>query len=148
MIAFKNVDEILAMSLTWEQKLKDFYDVAEVAMGRTESRKIIILLRDKLVEKLAVLRSVDPARYGTSEWVRYAADFSEKDLISAGTIRRDSSPEEVFSHIVAYQKRLQEFYSRIAENLVGRNQKELFESLATFKGEQIEELGRVMKQSG
>ena len=148
MIAFKNVDEILAKSLAWEQKLQDFYEVVEVAMKKPESRKIVALLREKLVEKLAVLRNVDPARYGTSEWVRYAADFNETDLLAAETIRRDSSPEEVVSHMVAYQKHLQEFYSRIAESLVGRNQKELFESLAVFKGEQIEEFGRVMKQSG
>jgi len=147
-IAFKNVDEILAKAVAWEQKLKDFYDVAEVAMQNQESRKTVALLRDKLVEKLEVLRNVDPAKYGTSEWVRYAADHNVADFDPAEMIGRNSSPQEVFSHIVAYQKRIQEFYTRIADKLVGRNQKELFESLAAFKSEQIEELGRVMRQNG
>ena len=147
MIAFKNVKEILAKSLAWEQKLKDLYDVAEVAMRRDESRKTVALLRDNLVTKLAVLRTVDTADHGTTEWVRYAGDFNDADLISAESIRRDSSPEEILSHIVTYQKHLEDFYSRLAENLVSRDQKELFESLATFKSDQIKEFGRLMAQN-
>ena len=147
MIAFKNVEEILAKSLAWEQKLKDLYDVAEVAMRRDESRKTVALLRDNLEEKLTVLRNVDTAEHGTSEWVRYAGDHNDADLIAAESIRRDSSPEEILSHIVTYQQHLRDFYSRIAENLVSRDQKELFESLAAFKAEQIAEFGRITAQN-
>ena len=147
MIAFKNVAEILDKSLTWEQELKDLYDVAEFAMKSDESRKTVALLRDNLEKKLAVLKKVDPADHGSAEWVRYAADYNDKDLINAESITRDSAPEEILSHIVTYQERLRDFYGRIAENLVSRDQRELFESLAAFKSEQIEEFGLIMSRN-
>jgi hypothetical protein len=146
-IAFKNVAEILDKSLTWEQELKDLYDVAEFAMKSDESRKTVALLRDNLEKKLAVLKKVDPADHGSAEWVRYAADYNDKDLINAESITRDSAPEEILSHIVTYQERLRDFYGRIAENLVSRDQRELFESLAAFKSEQIEEFGLIMSRN-
>jgi len=148
MIAFKNVEEILKKSLAWEKKLKDLYDVAEVAMKRDESRTTVALLRDNLEKKLEVLRNVDTAAHGTAEWVRYAGDFNDADLIAADSITRDSSPDEILNHIVTYQRHLQEFYRRLAENLVSREQKELFESLAAFKAEQIGEFGRLVAQTG
>jgi len=143
MIAFRNVAEILAKSLDWERKLKDLYDVAEIALRNEESRKTVAVLRDSLQKKLEVLRGVKPEAHGNAEWVRYAGDFNEEDLISKQSITRDSSPDEIMAHIVTYQKHLQDFYSRIAEALVSRNQKDLFESLALFKAEQIEEVGRI-----
>ena len=144
MIAFKNVSEILEKSLVWEEKLKDLYDVAEVATRREESGKVVALLRDSLVQKLKVLRNVDPSKFGTLEWVRYAGDRNEADLLASNSIRRDSPPEDILNHLVTYQQHLQDFYAHIAENLVSRDQKELFESLASFKAEQIGEIGRIV----
>ena len=44
--------------------------------------------------------------------------------------------------------RLRDFYAHIAEKLVSRDQKELFESLVTFKDEQIVELRRLAASAG
>ena len=147
MIAFQNVAEILSKSLEWEQKLKDLYDVAEIATQREESHRIVSLLRDNLVQKLDVLRKVNLADRGATEWVRYASDFHEEDLIAPEAMHRDSSPEEILAHIVSYEERLRDFYGRIAEKLVNRNQKELFESLSAFKADQISEFGRIAAQN-
>lgn len=144
MIAFQNVAEILEKSLTWEQELKDLYDVAEFAMKKEESRKAVLLLRDNLEKHLAVLRKVDPSHHGSTEWVRYAPDYNDHDLINAESLRRDSTPAEILQHIVTYQEQLRDFYSRIGEHLVSRDQRELFESLAAFKAEQIEEFGLII----
>ena len=143
MIAFQNVGEILEKSLAWEQKLKDLYDVAEVATRREESGKIVTILRDNLARKLEVLRNIDQKKFGTLEWVRYAADFQESDLLAAESLHRESTPEEILGHIVRYEQHLRDFYAHIAEHLVSRDQKELFESLVAFKAEQIEEFGRI-----
>jgi hypothetical protein len=143
MIAFKDLNEILKITLEWERKLKDFYDVAEVALKSPESRSVVVLLRQKLEEKLAHLRAVDLAAFGRTEWVRYAPSYREEELIPIGRIGRHSPPQELFSHLLDYQRKLKNIYAAIAGSLVNRSQKELFESLALFKDEQIAETGRL-----
>ena len=39
MIAFKSLSEILKTMLRWENKLKDFFDVAEYALHNENSKK-------------------------------------------------------------------------------------------------------------
>ena len=140
MIAFKSLSEILKTMLGWENKLKDFYDVAEYALQNEKSKKTVQTLRERHVNKLEILRGVDPSSYGKTEWVRYAPSYQEEDLIPVGKIRRDAEPDEIFEHLLDYESKLKSIYSSIASNLISRTQKELFESLVRFKQEQIEEI--------
>jgi len=140
MIAFKSLSEILKTMLGWENKLKDFYDVAEYALQNEKSKKAVQILRERHENKLEILRGVDPASHGKTEWVRYAPSYNEKDLIPVGKIRRDAEPEEIFEHLLDYEDKLKNIYASIANNLISRSQKELFESLVLFKEEQIEEI--------
>lgn len=140
MIAFKSLSEILNTMLGWENKLKDFYDVAEFALQNEKSKKTVQTLRERHVVKLEILRGVDPATHGKTEWVRYAPSYKENELIPIGKIRRDSEPEEIFEHLLDFESKLKNIYSSIANNLISRNQKELFESLVLFKEEQIEDI--------
>ena len=144
MISFKSLDDILRITLQWEQRLGDFYDVAEIAMQNEESKRVVALLRNKLTEKLRVLESIDLNKFGKTEWIRYAPDYKEDELFSTGKIQRQSSPQEIFTHLANYEEKLKNVYARIAESLIAQTQKELFESLAQFKGEQIEEINRLM----
>ena len=145
MIAFQDLKDILKKTLSWERKLKDFYEVAQVALSRDESKKVVGLLMGKLQEKLDILERIDLDSFGQTAWIRYAPDFKDEDLIPVGKIQRGSSPEEIFEHLLDYEMKLKSIYSHIAGNLVTRNQKELFESLALFKEEQIEEIDGLMK---
>ena len=147
MIAFKDVGELIKITLNWENKLKDFYDVAEYALKNEESKKTVRTLREKLVEKLEILKGISPSRYGKTEWVRYAPSYREEDLIPVGKIGRNSEPGEIFEHLLDYQSKLKSFYSSIAGNLISRNQKELFDSLVLFKEEQIEEIRHLAEAS-
>ena len=144
MISFKNLKEILDIPIRLETKLKDFYDVAEIAMKNEESRKAVIALRDRHTERLEVLRNVDVERFGKTEWVRYAPDLKEEDLIPVKKVTRDAEPNEIFRYILIYEQKLKSFYSELSSKLVVRNQKELLESLAAFKSEQAEEIKRLM----
>jgi hypothetical protein len=90
MIAFKSLSEILKTTLSWENKLKDFYDVAEYALQNEKSKKTVRTLRERHVNKVEILRGVDPSSYGKTEWVRYAPSYKEADLIPVGKIRRNS----------------------------------------------------------
>ena len=140
MIAFKSLSEILQTMIGWEDKLKDFYDVAEYALENEESKKTVETLRERHQKKLAILRDVDPSSHGKTEWVRYAPSYREDDLIPVDRIRRDAQPDEIFEHLLDYEGKLRSIYSSIATNLISRSQKELFESLVLFKEEQIEEI--------
>ena len=144
MISFKNLQDILQITLKWETKLRDFYDVAELAMRNDDSKRVVALLKDRLSAKMDVLQNIDMKKFGTTEWIRYLPDYKDEDLIPVGAIRRESSPDELFTHLLGYEEKLRIVYSRIGETLINQRQKELFESLAQFKGEQIEEIKRLM----
>jgi len=141
MIAFKDIREVLRITLEWENSLKDFYDVAEFALKSEAAKKAVRLLREKLMEKLAILEGVKFA--GKTEWIRFALDYKLEDLIPKGKIHRTASAREIFEHLVDYEEKLANVYSRIAETLISRDQKELFASLARFKEEQVAEVKRL-----
>ena len=143
MIAFKNLKEILSITLQWEGSLKDFYDVAEFALKSEPSKKAVRLLRAKLEEKLVVLRGVKPEDFGKTEWIRFTLDYKPEELNPG--LDRTSEAGEIFRHLVEFQGKLAAVYRRIAETIVSRGQKELFESLARFKEEQGAEVRRLQE---
>ncbi len=146
MIAFKDLGEVLKITLTWENKLKDFYDVAEYALKSEESKRTVRMLREKLIEKLEILKGIEVESFGKTEWVRYAPSYKDHDLIPVGKIRRDATPADIFEHLLDYEEKLKNIYSRIADNLISRTHKELFESLARFKEEQLEEIRHLSRE--
>ena len=143
MIAFKNLKEILSITLQWERGLKDFYDVAEFALKSEASKKAVRLLRERLEEKLAVLRGVKAEDFGKAEWIRFTLDYKPEEL--APQISRSASAGEIFRHLQDFQQKLAGVYARIADTVVSRGQKELFESLARFKSEQASEVRRLQE---
>ncbi len=144
MIAFKNLKDILDITIKWENKLKDFYDVSELALRNIESKEVVTTLRQNHVKNLEILKNINVSNYGKTEWVRYAPDYKEEELIPIRKITRDSNPEQIFTQILEYEIKLREFYSSILNNLVTRKQKELFDSLVKFKDEQIFGIKKLM----
>jgi len=145
MIAFKNLKDILRITLDWESSLKDFYDVAEFALKNEDAKKALRMLREELLEKLEILKGIKVESFGKSSWIRFALDYKIEDLIPKDKIRRGAEAREIFTHLVSYEEKLASIYSRIAETLVPQVQKELFESLARFKEEQIAEVRRLQE---
>jgi hypothetical protein len=139
-IAFKNLKEILQITVKWEKKLKDFYDVAEFALRNKDSKQVVVLLRENLLNRLDVLKKINLDDYGKTEWVRYAPDYKDSELIPVQTISRDADPVMIFTQILEYEQKLRDFYKTIHDKLVVSKQKDLFESLVKFKNEQIFEI--------
>jgi hypothetical protein len=148
MLAYRNVGDIAAKAIEWETALKGFYEVAEVALRNPGSRKLVGMLREELLERLRVLKELDVKKFGGVEWVKFPPAMAEDEIVPKVTITRNSPPEEVFGVIVGVDERLERFYTGLASNLVSRAQKELFQSLALFKAEQIESIKGYMAQSG
>jgi len=132
------------LTIKWEKKLKDFYDVAEFALRNDESKRVVALLRENLVTRLEIIKNINLNDYGKNEWVQYAPDYKDDELIPIKTITRDADPKDIFTQILEYEKKLQSFYEAIAKKLVVAKQKELFESLALFKDEQIFEINKFL----
>jgi rubrerythrin len=140
MIAFNEVSELVRLALRLERKLKDFYDVAEVALQNPESKRVVAQLRDRLEEKLAALAAVDTKRFGRGEYLKVAPDLREDEVVPRRGITRSSTPGEIIARILASEERLQRFYAEVSEKLVVRDQKDLFASLAAFKEAQLSDI--------
>ncbi len=144
-IAFKNLKDILDLTIKWENKLKDFYDVAEFAFQNEESKRVIGILRENLLKRLGVLKGINIDDYGKTAWIRFASDYKDDELIPIRKISRDSVPKDIFMKILDYETKLRDFYAGIHNKLVTDKQRELFESLVNFKNEQIFEINKFME---
>ncbi len=140
MVVFQDLKSLLKIIIRWENKLKDFYDVAEIALRSKESKDVIVLLRKNHVNNLQIIQDTHLKDYGKNEIIRNVPDYHYRELIPIGKIKRDSSPKDIVKYILEYEEKLREFYAKISENIITRNQKDLFESLVTFKKRQIFEI--------
>lgn len=145
MIAFKDVKELLQKTIEWENELNGFYDIAELGFKNENQKMLIKALKDNHEKHLQVVKGINPDEFGPTKWIRYAGDFRKEDLIPAKKIKKDSTPQEILSHILDYENKLKNFYTRIYENIITSKQKELFESLIKFKEEQIYEIQNILK---
>ena len=143
MIAFKNLKDILKVSINWEKELNDLYDVAELGLANPRSREVIAELKARHEEKLQVLMNLDVEKYGLNEWIRFASSFKDDEVIPKGRINRNSSPGEIFSFLKEGMEKMKNFYSSLESVLATRKQQELFSSLVMFKALQMEEIGNL-----
>lgn len=137
MLAFKELQDILQITIKWEEKIKELYDVAEYGLKVNEAKKILSFLKENHNSRLDVLKGLKVKDYGPTEWVKFSADYKTNDLIPAKIIRKDSTAEEICLVILDYESKIRDFYEKIAANLKTASQKELFESLIKFKDDQI-----------
>ncbi len=137
MVSFKDLKTLLEIIIDWENKLTDFYDVAEIALREKESKKILAFLRENHVTNLKIIKDINLEEYGKDEWIKYAPDYRVKDLIPIGKIKRDSSPKEIFKNILEYEEKIKAFYFSISEKIISREAKELFDSLVKLKDKQV-----------
>jgi hypothetical protein len=140
MIAFKDASELIRFALGLERKLKDFYDVAEVALRSEDSRRTVAALRERLEEKLAALSAMDLKRFGRGEFLKIVPELEEEDVVPRRGLDRDASSGQIVERILASEERLRRFYAEVAERLVAREQKDLFSSLVAFKDAQLADI--------
>ena len=55
-------------------------------------------------------------KFGMTEWIRYAPDYKEEDLIPIGAIQRESSPLELFTHLLSYEEKLRNVYTELLKS--------------------------------
>ncbi|MEW5817851.1 MAG: hypothetical protein AB1798_20965 [Spirochaetota bacterium] len=146
MIAFKELQDIVKRTTGWERKLLDLYDVAEFGIKNKDSKAVIKFLKERQEDNLEILENIDVKKYGKTEWVRFASDYKDEELIPKRNIKKDSTPVEIFNCILEYENKLKDFYHSIFERLSTEAQKELFDSLVKFKDEQISRIKNLMER--
>ena len=144
MAAYADLKDLLKVSIRWETKLQDFYDVAEFALANTESKSAVALLRENHQERLSVLKGIRVDDFGKSEWVRFARDYHDEDILPTKSVTRDSTPEEIVGAIQEYERKLRGYYAAVRDHVIGDGHKDLFESLVTFKDNQIADIDRLL----
>ncbi len=145
MLSFKNLFEILKKSIEWERDLLGLFEVAEIGVKNEESKTVISgLLKEQMV-KLDILNNIDPEAFSLNKMVRYVSDYKDDEIIPKNEIKSDSTPKEIFEHIFEYEEKMKEFYSSILRVLSTKNQEELFQSLVTFKENQMASLRTIIE---
>jgi len=141
MMSYKSLQEVMAITVNWERKLDDLYEVALIGVKNEESKKLVSFLVERQKANLEVLEGIDVKKYGPDEWIQFAGGgYSEKDLIPDHEIHRDSTPEQIFDAILQYELKLEKFYGMISEHVASDTQRDLFGSLRTFKAGQTERI--------
>ena len=147
MIAFKDLKGLMETVINWENKLSEFYDVAETILKNNESKKIIALLRENHIKNLQIIKDIHIENFGGNEWIRYVPDFNVKNLLPIEKIKRETTSKEIINYVLEFEEKTREFYSSISEIIITRNQKELFNSLAIFKDRQVFEIKKIMESN-
>ena len=145
MLAYKELQDILATTLKWEQAMLELYQVAELGVKKEDAAKTISFLMENHTAQMDVLKNIKIENYGPTEWVKFSADLHEDDIVPKKTIKRDSTSQEICSAILEYEKNLRNFYQMVTDHLNTEQQKELFQSLVVFKENQIEKIQNCLK---
>jgi rubrerythrin len=137
MISFKKLEDILEITIKWEEQMKDLYDVAELGLKTKDSKELLIFLKESHKKHLHILKKLNVKDYGPDEWINFTADFDAVHQIPQHNISKDSTIEEIFSKVRSYEESLQSVYQRVSEHTVSVSQTELFTSLSVMKRNQI-----------
>ena len=142
---YHDLKELLDVLITWENKLTAFYDAAGTEMKDMSCSDILGILKKNHEKNLLILKDIHIEDYGKDEWIQWAPDYDLKHLLQLDLQANRCAVGEIISSIMEFEEKMKEFYSSIAEKITSREEKELFESLVTFKGLQIYEIRRIME---
>ena len=104
MIAYKELQDLLQRTVERKKKLNVLYDVASFGLVKGNSKKLIAFRKGRQESNLEVLEGIDVKSYGLSEWVRFASDYREDELIPNEVITRESSPGQILDTILEYEE--------------------------------------------
>ena len=142
---YHDLKELLEILITWEQKLTDFYNAAETEMKDMSCSDILVILRKNHEKNLRIISDILIEDYGKEKWIQWAPDYDLKHLLQFDLQANQCAVGEIINCIMEFEEKMKAFYSSIAEKITTRKEKELFESLVTFKEMQIYEIKRIME---
>ena len=142
---YNDLKDILAKSTAWEQELRDLLDVTALALRDEKCKNIAQFLKDDLEKNLAVIKRINPADFGSSEWIKFPDEYKTEDLVPKKSLTRESTKEEVCKIILEYEEKLRDFYDSLRQTAAFSGHKDLFHSLYQFKIRQIIEIKKFIR---
>ncbi len=147
MKTFRDLDQIFKMTVKWEQEIKDLYDIAAYGVKNEQSKELVNFLKKNQNAHMEILNNLNLKDYGSIEYVQFSFGLHVAEEIPVHTITKDTPPLEIFKNVLKYEKKVKDFYTKVAVELVSENQTELFDSLAQFKENQIEYINNFIKRN-
>lgn len=145
MLIYHDLKELLEILITWEHKLTVFYDAAETEMQDMSCGDILEILKKNHEKNLLIMCDIHIEDYGKDEWIQWAPDYDLKHLLQLDLQANSCAIGDIIDCIMEFEEKMKAFYGSIAEKITTREEKELFESLVTFKDKQIYEIKRIME---
>ena len=102
------------------------------------------ILKKRLTENLKILDKVNIEDYKNTEIIKNIPDIHSEEVIPVVVLFENSSPEEIFTKVLEFEKKLEEFYRQLRRVLVYSKSKELLDMLIQFKEGQIKEIKSLM----
>ena len=143
-MAITRLSEILKLIVDWEEKLNRFYKMAGGQLKNERSRKVVELLKAEQEKTLKVIKEMDFGKYKNTEFIKNPPDWHREEVILHVDITENSSPDEIFDHILDYEQKLEEYYTHVRDILVYKNDRELMDMLIQFKLNQIKRIKSYM----
>jgi len=144
MVVFRDLKGLMDIIISWEKKLSEFYETSEAVVSTERCRQIIGMLKTNHDKNLGIIEDLRVENFGKDEWVQITPDINVKKLLPTECITCDSTPQEITHYVLEFEIQLKDFYSSIADRIVTREEKELFESLVMFKDHQIMKIKQSM----
>jgi len=143
---FQDLKELMQQIIAIENRFTEFYDGALNVVTDTHCRQVLELLREKHVCNLRILRDINIDEYGFDEWTRNIPGHLLEEFTLPTPFTGASSMHDMAQIILAFEWKMKDLYSSIADEIVSRDEKELFDSLARFKEKQIHDIHRCISE--
>ena len=140
MTRYLDLKELLSHVIEKEDDLTHYYDFAGNVVTDHKCRAVLEMLRDNHEQNLKVVREINIEDFGADEWIKCAPDIALTALLPEAELTPNSTVDEISSHILDFENGLRDFYSAIKKEIISSDERDLFESLVTFKERQIFEI--------
>jgi hypothetical protein len=143
-MAFHTMEDVLKKILIWEEKLIDFYRSLKPRLKNERTRKIVDALKQRQEKTINIVKQIKPQDYKLTEFMKYLPSDMKGDVLPRLDQVENITPEELFSDILEYEEKMEEYFNRLKNIAVYPKSKDLVAMLIQFKLEQIKEIKALM----
>lgn len=128
-MSISTVVEILKSTIEREKELSHYYGRIYKIIKNERSRKAVAVLKEQQERALGFLNQLHFQQYEGIGFIEAPPD----NFVEAIEFMEDSSPEEIFAKVLAYENKLKEYYEHLSSVLVYKEAQELFDMIVRAK---------------
>lgn len=143
-MAIYSIDEILELITRWEEHMRDYYESIVTNLDDERSCKTAALLKRLQDKTLKIIEAIDINEYKKTEIIKNIPDIHSQENIPTYTFKHDASPMDVFTTVLAYEEKLEEFYMHLRSIAVYEKTRDILDMLVQSKMGQIKQIKAFM----